>query len=75
MIALAGALVAACQPALIEGPKADALMSASSLQSAFVLDGQFADAACTQPAEDGNYIKYHTSPAQTVHDNSLSHRF
>ena len=66
MIALAGALVAACQPALIEGPKADAPMSASSLQSAFVIDGQFTDAACTQAASDGNYIKYHTSPAQTV---------
>ena len=64
--ALTGALVVACQPALIEGPKADTPMAASALQNAFVIDGQFSDEACTIPQADGNYIKYHTSPATTV---------
>ena len=63
---LAGALLVSCQPALIEGPKADSPVAASELQSSFVIDGQFADAACTIPQADGNYIKYHTSPARTV---------
>ena len=64
--AIMGTLLASCEPMLIEGPTADAPMAASSLQSAFVIDGQFSDAACTQSQPDGNYIKYHTSPATTV---------
>lgn len=64
--ALAGALLVSCEPTLIEGPKADVPFAASELQSSFVIDGQFADAACTVPQADGNYIKYHTSPARTV---------
>ena len=63
---LAGALLVSCEPSLIEGPKADAPIAASELQSGFVIDGQFADAACTVAQPDGNYIKYHTSPARTV---------
>ena len=66
IIALAGAMLAACEPVLIVGPKADAPMAASELQSAFKIDGQFADAACTIPQTDGNFIKYHTSPSTTV---------
>ena len=65
-IALAGMLLASCEPTLIVGPKADAPIAANDLQGAFVIDGQFADAECTVPQADGNYIKYHTSPAQTV---------
>ncbi len=64
--ALAGAMLCSCEPVLIEGPKADSPKTSSELQSAFVIDGQFADAACTQSQTDGNYIKYHTSPATTV---------
>jgi len=64
--ALAGALLVSCEPALIEGPKADGPVAANELQSSFVIDGQFADAACTIPQADGNYIKFHTSPARTV---------
>ena len=64
--ALSGALLVSCEPTLIEGPKADVPIAASELQSSFVIDGQFADAACTIPQADGNYIKYHTSPARTV---------
>ena len=63
---MAGLLLASCEPELIKGPSADAPIGASALQSAFVIDGQFADAACTEAKADGNYIKYHTSPAQTV---------
>ena len=55
-----------CQPTLIKGPDADAPVTASELQSAFVIAGQYADAACTTPQADGNYIKYYTSPARTV---------
>ena len=64
--ALAALLLVSCEPALIDGPEAGAPVAASELQSAFVIDGQYADAACTQPQADGNYIKYHTSPAMTV---------
>lgn len=61
-----GMLFAACTPEVIEGPKLSAPVEASALQAAFAVDGQFADAACTQPKSDGNFIKFHTSPAVTV---------
>lgn len=64
--AVTGLLLASCQPTVLEGPKADGPIAANDLQSAFVIDGQFADAACTVPQADGNYIKYHTSPSRTV---------
>jgi hypothetical protein len=66
MLALAGLMLASCEPALLQGPAAAAPMASTALQSAFVIDGQFADAACTIPQTDGNYIKYSTSPAVTV---------
>lgn len=66
-----GLFFAACTPEVIEGPKAAAPVDASAIQSAFVVDGQFADAACTQPQSDGNFIKYHTSPAVTVQVSNL----
>jgi hypothetical protein len=66
IIALAGLLLVSCEPALIEGPKAGTPVSAGDLQSSFSIVGQYADAACTQPQSDGNYIKYVTSPATTV---------
>ena len=66
MIAVAGAMFASCEPQLIKGPEAAAAGDAASLKSAFVIDGQFADAACETAQADGNYIKYHTSPATTV---------
>jgi hypothetical protein len=65
-IALAGALLYSCEPAIIHGPVAAGPMASSELQSAYVVDGQFEDAACTIAKSDGNYIKYHTSPATTV---------
>ena len=64
--AVSGLALASCQPTVLESPKADSPIAANALQSAFVIDGQYADAACTVPQADGNYIKYHTSPARTV---------
>ena len=64
--AVSGLLLASCQPQVLVGPNADGPVAANDLQSAFVIDGQFADAACTVPQTDGNFIKYHTSPARTV---------
>lgn len=66
IVALAGALLVSCEPALIKGPTADGPVAANELESSFVIDGQFADAACTVSQPDGNYIKFHTSPARTV---------
>lgn len=66
VIAAAGMFLASCQPEIIEGGVAGASVSPEQVQSAFVIDGQFADAACTTPQSDGNFIKYHTSPAVTV---------
>ena len=66
IIAVSGLFFAACQPQVIEGPKAGASAEASALQSSFVIDGQYADEACSVAQADGNYIKYHTSPAYTV---------
>ena len=66
ILALAGVMLASCEPVVIQGPAETAPISSGKLQSAFHIDGQYADAACTQSQSDGNYIKYHTSPAQTV---------
>ncbi len=66
LAAIAGLTLASCEPELIKGPETAASIAATELQTAFVVDGQFADEACTQAQTDGNYIKYHTSPARTV---------
>ena len=65
---VAGLLMAACEPEILSTPEANMLtnVEANELQTAFIVDGQFADAACTVPQADGNYIKYHTSPSRTV---------
>ena len=65
-VAVAGLLLYSCEPKLIEGPDADEPIAASELHDAFVIEGQYADAACTTAQADGNYIKYYTSPARTV---------
>lgn len=69
--AVAGMSFVACEPVLIKGPEASKAVAASDIQSAFVIDGQYADAACTQAQADGNFIKYHTSPARTVQISNL----
>lgn len=66
MIAVAGAMFASCEPELIKGPEAAPAKDASSLEASFVIDGQFADAECKTAQADGNFIKFHTSPATTV---------
>jgi len=65
-ITATGLLFSACQPVVIDGPKASAPVAASDLQKSFIIDGQFADEGCTIPQTDGNYIKYYTTPAVTV---------
>ena len=69
--AFALATLASCEPELIKGPEAAAKVESSELQSAFKIDGQFADAACTQAQADGNYIKFSTSPSRTVQISNL----
>ena len=66
--ALAGILVASCQPQVLSTPAAFSpkTTSATELSAAYVVDGQFAEVECTTPKEDGNYIKFHTTPSQTV---------
>ena len=64
--AIAGLSIAACEPVLIKGPAVAANVASSDLQTAFKIDGQFADAACTEAKTDGNYIKYSTTPSRTV---------
>jgi hypothetical protein len=64
----AGLLMAACEPEILSTPEADLgpQRTSTELQSAFVIDGQYADAECTVPQADGNYIKYHMEPACVV---------
>ena len=66
--ALAGILVASCQPQVLSTPAAFSpkTTTATELSAAYVVDGQFAEVECTTPKEDGNYIKFHTTPSQTV---------
>ena len=66
MIALAGAAMVSCEPELLKGPEAGENVDLATLQSGFTILGQYADANCTVPQSDGNYIKYTTSPATTV---------
>ena len=72
-IALAGVFAVACEPEVLTTPEATQLspVSADALKTAFVIDGQFADAACTQPQADGNNIKFHTTPSVTVQISNL----
>lgn len=71
VIAAAGMVLASCQPEVLHGGSAAAGLDNNAVQSAFKIDGQFADAACTQPQADGNFIKYHTEPAVTVQISNL----
>ena len=66
VIAAAALCMSACGPEVIEGPEPWAPIPAEDVQSAYKVDGQFADLACTTPQEDGNYIKFHTEPSMTV---------
>ena len=65
-VAAAAILAVSCQPQIIKGGSPSAPVSEEALAAAFIIDGQYADAACTVPQTDGNYIAYHTSPAMNV---------
>lgn len=69
--AIAGLALVSCQPELIKGPSETKAKGSSELQSSFIIDGQFEDADCTISKQDGNYIKYHTSPSVTVQVSNL----
>ncbi len=64
--AIVCAFAASCEPALISGPQADAAKTSGDIQNAFKIVGQYADAACTTPQNDGNFIKFTTEPSVTV---------
>ena len=66
--ALAGILVASCQPQVLSTPAAfsPSTTTSTELSAAYVVDGQFAEPECKTPKEDGNYIKFHTTPSHTV---------
>lgn len=66
MAAAATMMLAACEPEVLKGGSPDAPVSEEQLASSFVVAGQYADEACTQPQADGNYIKYYTDPAVTI---------
>lgn len=63
-MAAAAMLLASCEPQIIEGGSPDAPISGSDYT--FIVDGQYADANCTEAKADGNFIKYHIEPAVTV---------
>lgn len=66
IIALAGATFASCEPEVITGPERKANTDVTTLQNGFKILGQYADAACTIPQSDGNFIQYTTNPAVSV---------
>ena len=59
-------LMASCTPDVIPGGSAEITVTQDGLQNCFIIDGQYSDATCKTAQNDGNYIKYHTSPATTV---------
>ena len=63
--------LASCQPEILVGGAPAPNVESAAVQASFKIDGQFADLACTQPASDGNYIKYHTDPAMPVQVSNL----
>ena len=60
MTAAVGMVFAACEPTLIDGPE-----PFGKVESTVLADGityqQFADEACTQPDEAGNFVKFNSS--------------
>lgn len=65
-VAAAAIMAVSCQPQIISGGTPSAPVTEDVLAAAIVIDGQYADAACTVPQTDGNFIVYHTSPAMNV---------
>lgn len=60
MTAVMGMAFAACQPTLIDGPEPFAPVDATVLADGITYQ-QFADEACTQPDEAGNFVKFNSA--------------
>lgn len=60
MTAVMGMAFAACQPTLIDGPEPFATVDATVLANGITYQ-QFADEACTQPDEAGNFLKFNSA--------------
>lgn len=60
MTAAMGMLFAACEPTLIDGPEPFAPVDATVLANGITYQ-QFADEACTQPDEAGNFLKFNSA--------------
>ena len=60
MTAAMGMVFAACEPTLIDGPEPFAPVEATVLANGITYQ-QFADAACTQPDDAGNFLKYNSA--------------
>ena len=60
MTAAMGMLFAACEPTLIDGPEPFAPVDATVLANGITYQ-QFADEACTQPDDAGNFLKYNSA--------------
>lgn len=57
MTAVVGMVFAACEPSLIDGPEPFAPVTETVLAEGITFQ-QFADEACTQPDEAGNFLKF-----------------
>ena len=60
MTAAMGMVFAACEPTLIDGPEPFAPVEATVLANGITYQ-QFADEACTQPDDAGNFLKYNST--------------
>ena len=60
MTAAMGMVFAACEPTLIDGPEPFAPVEATVLANGITYQ-QFADEACTQPDDAGNFLKYNSA--------------
>lgn len=60
MTAAMGMVFAACEPTLIDGPEPFAPVDATVLANGITYQ-QFADEACTQPDEAGNFLKFNSA--------------
>ena len=60
MTAAMGMLFAACEPTLIDGPEPFGKVESTVLANGITYQ-QFADEACTQPDEAGNFVKFNSA--------------
>lgn len=60
MTAAVGMVFAACEPTLIDGPEPFGKVESTVLANGITYQ-QFADEACTQPDESGNFVKFNSA--------------